>query len=200
MPLIERAAAGLARAIAKTLPTDGGRVLLLVGAGNNGGDALFAGAALAAAGVDVAIVATAERMHEAGLATALAAGTHPESADAAPALAREAHVVVDGILGTGTSANPALRGTAREVVEAVLAVLQEPAHPQVVAVDIPSGIHPDDGSVPDPVVLPADVTVTFGAVKAGLLRSPARELAGRVELVDIGLGEQLARFVPVVRG
>lgn len=193
VPLMARAAAGLAKVITPILPQQGARVLLLVGGGNNGGDALFAGATLAAAGVDVAVIGTSERIHDDGLAAALAAGAHREPADSAGAIARTAHVIVDGILGTGTSSNPALRGTARAVVEAVLPVVREPKHPLVVAVDIPSGIDPDDGSVPDPVVLPADVTVTFGAVKAGLLRSPARELAGRVELVDIGIGEELAR-------
>ncbi|WP_284298644.1 hypothetical protein [Homoserinibacter gongjuensis] len=53
---------------------------------------------------------------------------------------------------------------------------------------MPSGIHPDTGEVPEAdAVLPADVTVTFGACKVGLLRAPA-EVVGRIELVDIGLG------------
>ena len=68
----------------------------------------------------------------------------------------------------------------------------------MVAVDLPSGIHPDDGSVPDPTVLPATVTVTFGAVKAGLLLEPAAGYAGRVELVDLGLGPDLATMTPLV--
>jgi NAD(P)H-hydrate repair Nnr-like enzyme with NAD(P)H-hydrate epimerase domain len=54
-------------------------------------------------------------------------------------------------------------------------------------VDLPSGIGPDDGSVHEPV-LPAAVTVTFGAMKTGLLLEPARSVAGRVVLVDLGLG------------
>jgi len=58
---------------------------------------------------------------------------------------------------------------------------------RVVAVDIPSGVQPDDGTVGDDVVLPAAVTVTFGAVKAGLTRGAGHELAGRVVLVDLGL-------------
>jgi NAD(P)H-hydrate epimerase len=56
-----------------------------------------------------------------------------------------------------------------------------------VAVDIPSGVGPDDGAVPDPTVLPADLTVTFGGCKAGLLRQPAAGLAGRIVVVDIGI-------------
>jgi len=110
---------------------------------------------------------------------------------------RSAAVVVDGILGTGTSAAPALRGPARELVAAAIPIVRDRGVP-VVAVDLPSGIHPDDGSVPDPTVLPATVTVTFGAVKAGLLLEPAAGYAGRVELVDLGLGPDLATMAPLV--
>jgi len=196
-PLMARAAAGLAVMVEGLLPLSNARVLLLVGSGDNGGDALFAGASLAVDGVDVAIIATGDRMHQKGLAAALAAGAHKESTDAAARLAADAHVVVDGIVGTGTSIDPALRGTARQVVDALIPVVtQQPGHPFVVAVDIPSGINPDDGSVPDPAVLPADLTVTFGGYKAGLLLSPARELAGRVQLVDVGIKDELAKLTP----
>jgi hydroxyethylthiazole kinase-like uncharacterized protein yjeF len=194
-PLMQRAAAGLAAEVRLTLPADGGRVLLLVGTGNNGADTLFAGAELAAGGADVAIVTTAQRVHQHGLAAALAAGARVVPLTETARVASAADVVVDGILGTGTSANPALRGDARAVVEAVLGVTPRPF---VVAVDIPSGINPDDGSVPDPLVLPADVTVTFGGYKAGLLLPPASGLAGRVRVIDIGLGADLEALRPTV--
>lgn len=45
--------------------------------------------------------------------------------------------------------------------------------------------------MPDPTVLPADVTVTFGAIKAGLLLDPGSRYAGRVVLVDLGLDPYL---------
>jgi hydroxyethylthiazole kinase-like uncharacterized protein yjeF len=176
---------------------------VLVGTGNNGGDALFAAAELAGDGVDVLLLPVGDRMHEEGRDAALAAGARmlqPASALAElPRLAAGADVIVDGILGTGTGASPALRGTAREVVAAILPALQGRPRPTVVAVDIPSGVSPDDGSVPDPTVLPADVTVTFGGVKAGLLLPPASGLAGEVRLIDIGLGPELARMAPVLR-
>ena len=210
-PLMRRAAAGLAEEIRRVLANrparpDGSsrrRVLLLVGPGNNGGDALFAGAELAGEGVVVEVVPTGSRMHEEGLAAATAAGArvHPDAdPDAGCRLASGADVVVDGILGTGTSSgSPALRGRARDLVDAILPVLDRPLRPDVVAVDLPSGTSPDDGAVPDFVVLPADVTVTFGAVKAGLLIDPARRLAGEVRLIDIGLGPQLAAVEPLIR-
>jgi hypothetical protein len=56
-----------------------------------------------------------------------------------------------------------------------------------IAVDLPSGLHPDTGTADD-VVLPASMTVTFGAVKAGLTSGRGPALAGEIVLVDIGLG------------
>jgi len=206
-PLMARAAHGLAGEIRSVLrsrsgPGAGARVVLLVGSGNNGGDALFAGAELADDGVDVAIVPTADSLHVDGLAAALAAGAgiqHVVGTETACAVVEGADVVVDGILGTGAAASPALRGAARTVVQAILPFVLAPEGPAVVAVDLPSGINPDDGTVPDPLVLPANVTVTFGGCKAGLLLEPARGLAGSVRLVDIGLGPDLARMEPLLR-
>jgi hydroxyethylthiazole kinase-like uncharacterized protein yjeF len=201
VPLMAMAAAGLAREIRATVGRGG--ILLLVGSGDNGADALYAGAELAAEGADVAILCTGTRVHEAALAAALESGARREDPADAGRLASASELVVDGILGTGaglgTNASPALRGTAREVVAAILPILGEERHPLVFAVDIPSGIDPTTGAVPDPLVLPADLTVTFGGYKAGLLISPARELSGRVVLVDIGLLPDLERLEPVIR-
>ena len=175
--------------------------MLLIGSGDNGGDALFAGAELALEGVGVYAVPTSERRHIAGEQAARdAAVRFIESAghpDSAADVIETAAIVVDGILGTGTSASPALRGAARELVATAIPVVRERGT-TVVAVDLPSGIGPDDGAVPDPTVLPATVTVTFGAVKAGLLLEPAAAFAGRVELIDLGLGPELAAMTPVV--
>lgn len=214
-PLMTRAAAGLAREIRGLLPggggnrSDDGRILLLVGSGNNGGDTLYAGAELADGGVDVAIIVTGAHVHEQALAAALAAGAHREETDVETAarLAANVDVIVDGIVGTGSgrgtgggrNESAALRGTAREIVEAIMPALVGPRPPPVVAVDIPSGVDPDDGSVPDPLVLPAEATVTFGGYKAGLLIAPASSLCGRVVLIDIGLGPDLDRIEPVIR-
>ena len=185
VPLMARAAAGLARELrAFDQP-----ILVLAGPGNNGGDALFAAAELAAEGRAVQVIALSDRVHAEGLAAARAAGTTTHAPAEAAALARGA-VVVDGILGTGSAGRPALRGTAREVVEAL-----RPLAPTTVAVDLPSGVDADTGAVPDPAVLRAAVTVTFGAMKAGLIREPGASYAGRVVVVDIGL--DLSGFTPV---
>ena len=185
-PLMLRAAAALAAELRDLAPR---RLLVLVGAGDNGGDALYAAAELATEGVDVELVAAADRHHPEAGAAAVAAGARWVTDSALAERAAAADVVVDGILGTGSS--PGLRGRARDVVAAVLPVLDADDRPRVVAVDLPSGIGADDGSVPDPVVLPADVTVTFGAEKAGMLREPGSRYTGRVVLVDLGLDPYL---------
>ncbi|WP_027479224.1 NAD(P)H-hydrate epimerase [Gryllotalpicola ginsengisoli] len=194
-PLMARAAAAVAGEVERML---GARVVALVGGGNNGGDALFAAATLAEHGAQVELIRTSSRVHEQGLAAALAAGAHllDGDADDLAAAAARADVIVDGILGTGTSPDPRLRGPARDLVVAIRAL---PSVARVVAVDIPSGIHPDTGAVPDPAaVLPADVTVTFGAAKAGLLIEPGRSFAGAIRVVEIGIEADLEPLTPLV--
>lgn len=214
-PLMARAAAALARECERMLTAQGvalphSRVVVLVGGGNNGGDALFAAAELAGDGAHVELVRTSGRVHEAGLAAALAAGAKTIEEDPAHVAARtkSADLLIDGVLGTGTSDDPRLRGQAREIVAAIVAGLHPSAAranrtagaaPGIVAVDIPSGIHPDTGAVPDPeAVLRADVTVTFGGVKAGLLLPPARDYAGDICLYDIGLAADLDKLTPLI--
>lgn len=250
-PLMRRAADGLAdvvrdmvRASSRSRDGRAGRVLLLVGSGNNGGDTLYAGESLARElvpqGGAVTVVPVGSRMHEAALAAALAAGVVLDDVEAwcDPAVVAAAlpgyDVVLDGLVGTGSN-GVGLRGDALRVVRAVLPVVagstrgagagaalvpgtvagtdagshpgrsaasagppSAPA-PRVVAVDVPSGIGVDDGALPDQAfVLPADVTVTFGGHKVGLLVSPGAERAGRIVLVDIGIGADLARMPPAV--
>ncbi|QDZ16852.1 NAD(P)H-hydrate epimerase [Humibacter ginsenosidimutans] len=203
-----RAASGLAAVVRDELatldvPPMAASVVLLVGPGNNGGDALYAGAELAASGCGVAIIELGSRTHAEGLAAALDAGARvvapgTDVVAAAVRAATGADVVVDGILGTGAYRSPALRGDARAVVEALRGIVLSPRK-RVVAVDLPSGIDPDTGDVRDDAVLSADVTVTFGAYKAGLLLRPAAGYAGRVVLVDLGLGPELESVEPLVR-
>ncbi|WP_144760178.1 NAD(P)H-hydrate epimerase [Curtobacterium sp. 9128] len=208
-PLMERAAAGLATIVAGLLddpaerPVDGpGSVLLLVGSGDNGGDALFAGARLATDGRHVEVLRVGSRVHEAGLAAALGAGAvllAGDPAQVATDAALRADLVLDAVLGIGVHGASALRSPAREVVRAIRELARDQRAPFVVAVDVPSGIDVDTGAVADDHVLHADVTVTFGGVKAGLLRGPGATLAGRIELVDVGIGADLAAVEPLVR-
>lgn len=174
--LMQRAAAGLATVCAALLsPVYGARVVLLVGSGDNGGDALFAGARLAGRGARVDALLLGPRAHQAGL-TALRAAGGRVAAD--PGVLHRADLVVDGITGIGGRGG--LRGDAAAVVAAM------PAGPLLVAVDVPSGVDADTGVV-EGVAVRADVTVTFGTLKPGLLVDPGAEHVGAVELVEIGL-------------
>jgi hydroxyethylthiazole kinase-like uncharacterized protein yjeF len=183
--LMQRAAAGLARRCALLLGERGGvygsRVLLLVGAGNNGGDALYAGARLARRGAAVcALLLQPQRAHRGGLAALRAAGG--SVTDAMPS---DVDMVVDGIVGIGGSGG--LRGAAAEVVPALAALAEgRGGRPVVVSVDVPSGVDVDTGAVDGPAVR-ADVTVTFGCLKPALVVGVGALLAGTVEVVDIGL-------------
>lgn len=183
--LMQRAAAGLARRCAALLPrVYGGRVALLVGAGNNGGDALFAGARLARRGARVvAVLLAPDKAHPGGLTALRHAGGRIESdVDTALSTVDDADLVVDGIVGIGGTG--ALRPPADRIVAAV------PATALLVAVDVPSGVDADTGAVAGAAVH-VDVTVTFGCLKPGLLVGAGRAASGVVELVDIGLGPHL---------
>lgn len=197
-PLMREAATALAGVVRERLAEAPGRVLVLAGGGDNGGDALYAAAEIAGADQPVDIVLTSDRVHREALAAAMSAGAELRGAGELCSEPPTYALVLDGILGIGASADPRLRGVARAVVEALLPTLRD-GGTTVIAVDLPSGLHPDDGRADD-VVLPADTTVTFGAVKAGLVRGRGPQLAGDVRLVDLGLGPALARAHPEVTG
>ncbi|MGC4875371.1 NAD(P)H-hydrate dehydratase [Micromonospora sp. DT43] len=200
--LMQRAAAGLARRAALLLDERGGvyggRVLLLVGSGDNGGDALYAGERLARRGVEVsALLLTPGRAHAAGLAALRAAGGRLVDRPAGPV-----DLVLDGIVGIGGAGG--LRASADEVVQRLDDLRgRDGGRATVLAVDVPSGVAVDTGHVPlstsgRPTAVRADVTVAFGALKPALVVGPAAALAGEVELVDIGLRPWL-RGTPALR-
>ncbi|WP_210591582.1 NAD(P)H-hydrate dehydratase [Streptomyces sp. GESEQ-35] len=179
--LMQRAAAGLAAACGQLMRrVYGSRVVLLVGSGDNGGDALYAGARLARRGAGVAaVLLSPERTHAGGLEALRRAGGRTVRPGDAEELIGSADLVVDGIVGIGGKGG--LRADA-----APLASLVADTRAAVVAVDLPSGVEADSGEVRGAAIR-ADLTVTFGTHKPGLLIDPAREYAGSVRLVDIGL-------------
>ncbi|MEV6985741.1 NAD(P)H-hydrate dehydratase [Sphaerisporangium sp. NPDC051017] len=189
--LMRRAATGLAAACAGLLPrVYGARVMLLIGAGDNGGDALYAGADLARRGARVDAVLAGRSAHEGGLGALRRAGGRTldlreagEKAEDAARLIDRADVILDGLVGIGGS------GALREPY-ATLARLSARASGIVVAVDVPSGVDASTGEVGGDAVR-AHVTVTFGAVKAGLLIDPGASHVGALIPVDIGLGPWL---------
>ncbi|MDQ1720985.1 MAG: ADP-dependent NAD(P)H-hydrate dehydratase / NAD(P)H-hydrate epimerase, partial [Pseudonocardiales bacterium] len=179
--LMARAARAVAvEAVAMLGFSYGARVVLLVGPGDNGGDALYAGAELGRRGVAVrAVLADPAKAHPGGLAALRAAGGRPVSlADAGPA-----DLIVDGLLGIGA------RGPVREALVPLVRWSSDSAAP-VLAVDIASGVDPDTGAVVGPAVRAA-TTVCMGALKAGLLVGQGRLHTGRLRLIDLGLAPQL---------
>jgi ADP-dependent NAD(P)H-hydrate dehydratase / NAD(P)H-hydrate epimerase len=204
--LMQRAAAGLAAACADLLGrVYGRRVVLLVGSGDNGGDALYAGARLARRGAGVtAVLLAPERAHAGGLAALRRAGGRTVAPGGAEELIERADLLLDGIVGIGGKGG--LRPDAARLAE-----VAERSRAAVVAVDLPSGVDADTGEVRGAAVR-ADLTVTFGTHKPGLLIDPAREYAGSVRLVDIGLAlpekaelealqhADVARLLPVPTG
>src|SRR5690606_1768259 len=121
----------------------GARVLVLAGGGDNGGDALYAGARLARRGAAVAVrLVDPARAHAGGMAALRAAGgvtvtDPPQTAD----------LVLDGITGIGATGG--LRPQAAALVDQITALRATDGHrPVVVAVDVPSGVAVDTGHVP----------------------------------------------------
>jgi hydroxyethylthiazole kinase-like uncharacterized protein yjeF len=170
VPLMARASTGLAVAVARRLPfVYGARVVLAVGTGNNGADALWAGAWLARRGVSVVAVLTGDPVPDALAGFLLAGGR----VGTAAALAG-ADATLDGLVGIGG------RGALRPEAAALVGAFDG----FTVAVDVPSGVDADTGAVTGPAVH-ADLTVTFGTLKPGLLI--ARDHVGELELVDVGL-------------
>jgi ADP-dependent NAD(P)H-hydrate dehydratase / NAD(P)H-hydrate epimerase len=219
--LMQRAASGLAATCAQLLGRCyGARVVVLAGSGDNGGDALYAGARLASRGAHVVAVAAGSQLHAGGAAelrgrggrviAAVTAPGEPAAADQRPA---------PGSGGTpgasATSAPPVIAPDAAAAIAAADLIidgltgiggrggLREPAASLarlsaqartvtalVVAVDLPSGVDADTGEVPG-IAIAADATITFGTLKPGLLIDPGASHAGTVELIDIGLGPYL---------
>jgi hydroxyethylthiazole kinase-like uncharacterized protein yjeF len=199
--LMDRAAARLAVVCAQILRQAAGRVagkqvVLLVGSGNNGGDALLAGARLSDRGAQVRALLVGKSAHERGIAEfgrsggrSLVVDDGGPTGEAAGFIAR-ADLIVDGI--TGISGSPGLRSPALELVEAF------PAGVPVVAVDLPSGVDPETGETPNAHIV-ADVTVAFGALHPCLLLPPGAHAAGRLIFADVGVLDEIAGDVPVRR-
>ncbi|NKY50453.1 NAD(P)H-hydrate dehydratase [Nocardia vermiculata] len=195
---MRRAAYGLAAVVAAELRARTGgiagrAVTVLVGSGDNGGDALWAGSMLRRRGVAVtAVLLAPERTHRAGLTALRRSGGWVRGAtDAAAAeLLGRPDLIVDGIVGI--SGRGALRPRAAELVAASAA--------PIIAADLPSGVAPDTGAVDGPAVRAA-VTVAFGAYKP--VHALAAPWCGRIELVPIGLqlpAPKLAALEPAAVG
>jgi NAD(P)H-hydrate epimerase len=176
----------------------GSRAAVCCGRGANGGDGLVAARLLKQGGCEVRAFLCAPRKEgrdEAGrypepvqvnFERAKAAGVAVLPAEDEAGLQAglaEADVILDGLLGTGSSGKPA--GTAHKVIQAMTRS-QKP----VVAIDLPSGVHPDTG-YHSGVFVTAALTLTIGLPKRGLVTAHARRYVGELKVLDIGFPKDL---------
>lgn len=163
-------------------------VLVLAGSGANGGDGLHAAAMLRRDGIRADGLATADACHQEGArALHAAGGTLHRLADLTEQQLGElidgTCLVLDAILGIG--GRPEVPGELRGILE----LIRHRGTP-VIAVDLPSFLDATTGEAAE-LALPARSTVTFGAIKAGMLLPGGSALTGRTHLVDLGLADHL---------
>ena len=216
--MMEQAGRDVAIAIQQHKSLRGIHALVLVGPGNNGGDGLVCARHLGQMGANVLVyVWKRSREDDGNLALVAQQGIPIAWSENDPGFvglrqrARRADIVVDALLGTGAS-RP-IEGILKDLLLTMRQVIEEarnaeqppirspkqpgdtrPTRPWVVAVDIPSGINCDTGWA-DPVVLPADLTVTFGFPKLGQFRHPGASLIGELAIADIGMPADLAQEI-----
>jgi len=214
--MMERAGRSVAQAVQSYASVQDAEVLVLVGPGNNGGDGLVAARYLKQAGARVVCYLVRARDAEDPNWTAVRQLGVPctfadQDTDTSGLrdLATRAQIIIDALLGTGiarpiTGPLERLLRTVRDVVHAhrtqaeprwqhlQLSSRRAPRNrpPLVVAVDVPSGLNCDTGAV-DPATLPADLTITFAAVKRGQLALPGFETLGELIVADIGIDPAL---------
>jgi ADP-dependent NAD(P)H-hydrate dehydratase / NAD(P)H-hydrate epimerase len=178
LDLMERAGEGLADMVSRQAPS--GRVAVVCGKGNNGGDGLVAARLLRQAGrqVEVLLVWPSEWLQpDAKQMLERLPGPEPEPFEAARL--KGVHVIVDALLGTGFEGAP--RKPADRVISAINA-----AKARVVAADVPSGVNASTGEVEGEAV-EAMATATFHRAMPGLWIHPGKHHAGLVEVIDIGI-------------
>ena len=179
--------AGAAVAEAARDMAEDGRILVVAGPGNNGGDGFVAAEILRRAGRDVRVALLGARDALKGDAKRAAAGYGGPFEEIGSATDLSADLVIDALFGAGL-ARP-LEGTAAEVVERLNA-----GGARVLAVDLPSGIDGRTGAAEGPAIRAAR-TVTFFRLKPGHLLLPGRLNCGRTELAQIGIPDSVLRTI-----
>lgn len=187
--LMRRAGQSVATIADNVLAVRGGRaVLLIAGTGNNGGDVFAAAASLSESDLELEVWICGSQSRIQGdaqlhLKKMVRAGIIPKEIHSLNDLFPKAQpdLIIDGLLGTGSRGAP--RGFMGPLIEWINC---EGQHAFVLSIDIPSGLDADTGIAASPAIK-ADLTVTLGLPKTGLIRPEALAYAGTVEVVDIGI-------------
>ncbi|MDD5225510.1 MAG: NAD(P)H-hydrate dehydratase [bacterium] len=201
LELMENAGRGAAGAILREYPglAAKGRVLILAGTGNNGGDGFVAARHLVKSRVEASVVLLGPREKVRGDARAnletweKTAGKTPEILTSGELRSWQDRfnsydLLVDALFGTGL--NQEVKGV---FAEAIRAMNESPI--LKAAMDIPSGIHATSGKVLG-LAVKADLTVTFGLPKIGQVIHPGLEYVGKLVVVDIGFPEAVVKNIP----
>lgn len=180
MVLMERAGRAVARAVQSLVQT-GGRILVVCGPGNNGGDGFIAGQTLSDRGYQVELVLAGilENLRGDALSAALAWQgpiLAPEQANIS-----DADLVIDAIFGSGLTRD--IGGEIRILIERINA-----SGKRVISIDVPSGVDSDTGQVRG-IAVRATQTVTFFRRKPGHLLYPGKVQCGSVDVADIGISD-----------
>jgi len=211
--MMENAGRAVAEAIDEWVGAGEACVLVLIGPGNNGGDGLVVARHLIdmEARVDLYVWkrnTEEDKNWDLAMAREIPVVLMADDADlqALSSLLTEADIVVDALLGTGVT-RP-IEGDLKSLLDEARAVIDRrrrpvdgslvaPAEgmaqadsPLVVALDVPSGLNSDDGTL-DPATLPADLTVTLAAAKRGHVLFPGAGAVGKLVIGDIGIPPDL---------
>ncbi|HEX6970727.1 MAG TPA: NAD(P)H-hydrate dehydratase [Limnochordia bacterium] len=191
--LMENAGRAVAQAALDRLARGGaerGRVVILCGPGNNGGDGYVAARYLLTAGVRVRVyglrpprAGSDAAVHydilcRSGIEPTFLNADDPGDLEKLQLALGMSDLIVDALLGTG------VRGPLRAPFADLIAAMNG-AGPPILAVDVPSGVSADTGAIATAAVQ-AEETITFGLPKIGLLFYPGRAKVGRLRVVDIG--------------
>ena len=187
--LMENAGLAVARAARDELgAAAGARAVILVGPGNNGADGLVVARHLRRWGAEVACCLLTRRPeHDPKMDLARQYGVEilfsPDN-DTLVRILHRSRLVIDAVLGTGRS-RP-LDGPVRDAMLVLQRTRKLANPPLLIALDLPTGLNADTGEV-DPACPYFDTTMSLGYPKAGLLRFPGAERAGRLRVLDIGI-------------
>jgi NAD(P)H-hydrate epimerase len=192
LQLMENAGAAVARAVGERIST--GKIVILAGKGNNGGDAFVAARHLSGYDARVILLGRKEEIKtpealqnwNALEKTSIPLTQVKDSKALDRKLIENPDIIIDGIFGTG------VRGKIREPESTAIDIINT-SDAFVISVDVPSGLDPDGGKFEKSVN--SGLTLTFHKMKVGLLSSEAKKHTGEIRVVDIGIPQDAEFYV-----